>query len=376
MPPQPSAPPPVAPAYGDGSLADVVPALLAPGGARPGWLPAAAAEGPAVLLVLDGLGWTQLEARRHLAPTMAAMAGGAITSVAPTTTATALTSITTGAPPARHGVVGYKVAVEGPSGREVMNVLRWRTASGDARGFVDPLAFQVLPAFAGRPVPVVSRREFEGTGFSTAHMQGARQAGWVVPSSLPVLVAREAAAGEALTYAYYEGVDKVAHVHGFGEEYDAELAAADRLVGDLLDALPPHVTLLVTADHGQVEVGGRAEPLDEGVLEAAELVSGEARWRWLHARPGAAGDLAAAALARYGDQAWVRTVDEVEEAGWLGGPLDTRARERLGDVAVIPWEPVGYLDAGDGDTRLVCRHGSLTADEVLVPLLATRGRHR
>ena len=48
---------------------------------------------------------------------------------------------------------------------------------------------------------------------------------------------------------------------------------------------------------------------------------------------------------------------------------------RLGDVAIIPYEPVAYLDPADGgDVRLVCRHGSLTPEEMLVPLVAGAGR--
>ncbi len=74
-----------------------------------------------VLFVLDGLGWEQLQARRSLAPMLSGMMGGPILTVAPSTTATALTSITTGLTPGEHGVVGYRVAVDG----EVLNVLRW-----------------------------------------------------------------------------------------------------------------------------------------------------------------------------------------------------------------------------------------------------------
>ena len=78
---------------------------------------------------------------------------------------------------------------------------------------------------------------------------------------------------------------------------------------------------------------------------------------------------------RYGDEAWVVTLDQMEEEGWFGGPLAAEVRARLGDVAIVPYEPVAYLDPADGgDVRLVCRHGSLTPDEMLVPLLAGHGR--
>ncbi len=363
------------PDYGGACLDGVVPALLAAPGSRPDWLPQPAKD-PAqvVLLVLDGLGWLQLQDRLPLAPALGALAGGAITSVVPTTTATALTSITLGCPPAVHGVVGYRVMVEGPSGEEVLNLLRWRTPSGDARSFVPPAQFQPRPAFGGRDIPVSTRAEFAGSGFTLAHLGGSRLIGWSVPSSLVVEVRRLLRGGEPFVYAYYDGIDKTAHGYGLGEHYDAELVAADRLVGDLAAQLPPGAVLVVTADHGQVDVGPRARVLEPEVMAGTAAVSGEARFRWLHARPGQREDVADAARACYTGEAWVHTIDEIEALGWFGGPLTEKSRARLGDVAVVPHRPVAYLDPGDtGDSRLLCRHGSLTPEEMYVPLLAVAG---
>jgi hypothetical protein len=369
----------VLPDYEGANLTGVVPALLEPPGTRPAWLPEVlqGAE-QVVLFVVDGLGWQQINERRHLVPNLAAMAGGPITSVVPSTTATALTSLVVGAPPAAHGVLGYRVVVEGPSGDEVMNVLKWRTASGDARAFVDPLTFQVLPPFRGVPVPVVSRLDFAGTPFTETHQRGAEQVGWAQASGLGVEVRRLMGEGRPLVYAYYDGVDRVAHVHGFGVHYDAELVALDRLVGDLLEATPSGAVLAVTADHGQVDVGRRARPLDPAIAGEVRMVSGEARFRWLHAAdatPVGIDRLAKMTEDRYGDQAWVVTFDEMSEAGWLGGPIRADFHSRLGDVALIPFEPVAYLESADAsDARLACRHGSLTEAEMLVPLVAAAGR--
>jgi hypothetical protein len=330
-----------------------------------------------VLLVVDGLGWMQLQDRMDLAPSLASMVGGPITSVAPSTTACALTSLVAGVPPVDHGIVGYRVVVEGPRGPEVMNVLKWRTSSGDARPFVDPSTFQSAEPFLGRPVPVVSRADFAGTAFTEAHQGNARQVGWVLPSGLAVEVRNCLEAGEPLVYAYYDGIDRVAHVKGFGQHYDAELMALDRIVGDLLDVLPDGAALVVTADHGQVEVGARAVELDRALHHLVDLVSGEARFRWLHAKDGTprgVGALADRAREIYEREAWVLTRQEIEDRAWLGGRMSPRLRARVGDVALIPFMPVGYLDHDEGETALVCRHGSLTAAEMLVPLVAAPSR--
>src|SRR4051794_34420910 len=80
------------------------------------WVQAGSEVRPVVLLVLDGLGWLQLQARRHLAPVLTGLAGGPITSVTPSTTAAAMTTITTGRLPGVHGIVGYRVRVDAPAG--------------------------------------------------------------------------------------------------------------------------------------------------------------------------------------------------------------------------------------------------------------------
>jgi hypothetical protein len=364
------------PDYGRACIDSLTPALMAPPGQRPAWLPGLLGHASqVVLLVLDGLGWLQLQDRLGVAPVLAAMEGREITSVAPTTTATALTSLALGLAPAAHGIVGYKFAVDGPTGREVLNVLRWSTSSGDARQFLAPVDVQPQPAFGGRPTPVVSRSAFSGTGFSQAHQRGAREVGWVVPSSMAVLVRRLQDEGEPFVYAYYDGIDKVAHADGLGDLYAAELGAADRMVSDLLGTMVPGSVLAVTADHGQVDVGPRARFVAPEVAGRAALMSGEARFRWLHSYPERTAELLECARSVYGDEAWVATRDQVLEAGVLGGIPDEKACRRLGDVVMVPLGDQGYLDPKDaGDARLVCRHGGLSPAEVLVPLLcATAG---
>ena len=281
-----------------------------------------------MLLVLDGLGWEQLQARRSLAPTLSSAVGGPITSVAPSTTAAALTSLATGLPPAVHGVLGYRVQVHG----QVMNVLAWRIAERDVRRSVRPRSFQPYPAFPGSegPVPVVVRAEYAPTGFTAAHLGQTTMHGWHTPSGLVVNVVDVVRGGAGFVYAYYDGVDRVAHARGLGPHYDAEVRFVDRLVGDLLEALPSGTVLVVTADHGQVDVGPAIEVLTGDVMDGVTLLSGEGRFRWLHARRGATEDVAAAARAAFGGVAWVRTREEMIEEGWLGGEPAPAVADRWG----------------------------------------------
>ncbi len=166
----------------------------------------------------------------------------------------------------------------------------------------------------------------------------------------------------------------MAHAYGFGPHYDAELVAVDRIVADVAAVLPPGAVLLVTADHGQIEVGSRVELLGRDAMSHVRFFSGEGRFRWVHARPGATDDLASLLTEQYGDTTWVRTREQLVDDGWFGGPLADGFADRLGDVALIPFEPIAFVDPADtGENRLACRHGSLTTDEMLVPLVALGG---
>lgn len=367
--PDPVRPDPVKPDYDGAWIGAVVPRLL--DGDVPAWMPTVARDAEAVvLLVLDGLGQHALDEHGDRLPELSAMEGTTLTTVAPSTTAAALTSITTGLPPARHGVVGYRMRVAG----EVLNVLGWQT-SGRHRG-PDPAAVQTQRPFPGHDVAVVTRAEFRSSGFTAAHLREAAFAGWRVPSTLVEHVRRLTRGGRRFTYAYYDGVDRVAHEFGPSSSFAvAELVDTDRLVGTLRDALPPEVALVVTADHGQLDVG----PSDVVGLEvldgAVAAYSGESRFRSLHARTGASADLLAAAQGSFADQAWVFARDQLFDEGWLGTGATSAVRGRMGDVVLAAHDGVAFADPGEAqENGLLGRHGSLTRDEMVVPLLAAPGR--
>ena len=362
---------PIVPDYGGANVRGIVPALLGPSDwstTLPDWMPGVIADAnQVVLLVLDGLGWDQLQERHHVAPTIAALSGGPITTVAPTTTATALSSIATGLTPGEHGLVGYRMVLGG----EVLNVLRWSVNGEDRRRSLPPSDVQRYQAFLGEPVPVVSPAELTHTAFTQAHLRGSVSLGWRATSSMPLETRAQLEAGERFVYAYYGGIDKIAHERGFGEYYDAELRTADRLVADMLEVLPPGAALLITADHGQVEVGDNIVHPSDDLLRLVTLQSGEGRFRWFHTHRDAIDELRAAAVEEFGDTGWVRTRQEMIDEGWFGPSVAPPVASRLGDVAVVAHQPVSYHDPDDGGPfALICRHGSMTSAEVNVPLLA------
>lgn len=359
---------PLLPAYDGACITNVVPALLEPSEVAPVWLPPVAHGAQrTVLLVIDGLGWNQLAARAARTPVLSGLAGGPITTVAPSTTATALTSITTGLPPGEHGVVGYRMAVNG----EVLNVLRWSTTAGDARQTIPPSKVQTHLAFGGQRSPAVTRAEFATSGFTGAHLDGSRFAGYRTLGTLVAEIVGLARSGEPFVYAYYEGLDKVSHEYGLRAEFEEELRWCDHLVATLLERLPAGTVLVVTADHGQVEVpADRILDLPGSMQGLIASQSGEGRFRWLHARSGRAAALLDTATDALGEVAWVRSRDEAIAQGWYGPHVTDVAASRMGDVLLAAKSDVAFHDPNDtGPYVLIGRHGSLTEDEMLVPLV-------
>ncbi|MFI5052985.1 MAG: alkaline phosphatase family protein [Acidimicrobiia bacterium] len=362
---------PVKPDYSGANVAGIVPALL--GGRRADWLPEPVVGARStVLLVLDGLGWDAWTRAPECLPELRACTGGPITTVVPSTTPAALTSITTGMAPSRHGITGFRVRVE----HSVLNVIRWQQADG--KRAPDPASVQRQEVFGGRHVPVVTKSAFRTTGFTGVHLRGADFHGWQTTSALVEHVRKVVAGGARFVYAYYPGVDEIAHAYGLDPPfYTAELAATDGLVGALLDALPGDTALLVTADHGQVHVGPEGwiglGPLDPMVAAYA----GDGRFRYLHARPGAAADLLDAAQLRHREDAWVFSREQLLDEGWLGPEPVPVTRQRVGDVVLAARGGVGFVDPTlPYETELVAAHGSLTPAEMQVPLVAARGRAR
>jgi predicted AlkP superfamily pyrophosphatase or phosphodiesterase len=357
---------PVRPEYEGAGITNLVRGLQS----KAAWVPAPAREADSiVLLILDGLGWNELQRRGKQMPNLTSFDGGAITSVVPSTTPTALTSISTGLSPAAHGVVGYRIWL----GRNVLNVIRWAM-----QGQTPPEPDEIQPreAFGGQVLPVVSRAGFRDSKFSSMLYRGAAFHGYHSTSGLVEHCRLLTEQGNRFVYAYYDGPDLVAHVHGMRDGFfERELGFCDRLVDELLHALPKTTALVVTADHGHVHFDERIE-LGGHLDDMCVAQSGESRFRYLHARDGAAADLLEAASALFSDRAWCFTRDRLIDEGWLGPRAPSpEVRRRIGDVVLAAHAPIGFVDPNNpGEGLLRSGHGSLTSDEMLVPLVAAAGR--
>ena len=367
----------VLPRYGESSLADLLPSVRsALTGVGPNVLGLPPARRYVVALV-DALGWELLSAYRSDAPYLASLLerGTALTSAAPSTTAVSLASLGTGTVPGRHGVVGYTMADPARSGA-VLNTLSWDSASPPQEWQPYRTEFQAAQE-AGIAMTSVGRRSFEGSGLTIAGLRGGR---YVAADSTGqridrVLRAATDASGPSLVYVYDGDLDWTGHRDGCeSDSFRHQLAVVDASLRRLRAGLPSDAVLLVTGDHGMVDIpfDSRVDVDSDRQLRAGVwLVAGDPRMRYLYTLPEIAVDeVVARWRQRLGEQALVLSRDEAIEAGWFGS-VEDRVRPRIGDVVIASLDRIAVQCAAQfpAEPRLLGWHGSLTSAEVLVPLL-------
>jgi hypothetical protein len=376
------------PAYGTATLADVLPGAAAALGvpiAR-GDLPAdpldltAALEGArrVMLLLIDGLGADLLSAHADLAPTLAALARpvGDLSAPCPSTTPVSLATLGTGLPPGSHGILGFVTDVPGED--RTLNHVQWADDPDPDLWQPRRTVFEQAEA-AGIPATAVGPYAYAGSGLTRAVYRGATYTGAVSHGDLCALALRSlAATPRALVYGYIPELDLTGHVRGIDSpSWRAQLQLVDRLVGQLVAGLPDDAALLVTADHGMLDVPADFRfDLDQepALTDGVRVLAGEPRARYVHARPGAESDVLAAWRDGLGERAWVASRDEAVASG-VFGPVDDALAARIGDVVALArgsWALV-TPEREPGPSRLAAYHGSLTATELAIPLLMARG---
>lgn len=353
-----------------------------------------------VVILADGLGEENLASHtghaRFLASAWRTSSTARVLDCgAPATTACSLASLGTGLPPGEHGLIGYDLYAP-PLNRVVNQLGGWPDDLDPAVWQPHPTVLQQAVA-AGAQVATVSRTEFRSSALTRAALQ---HSGDFLGAG--TLEARFAAAAEwieaqrprgsrqgppvpLMVYLYVDEIDDAGHEFGVdsaqwrGHLEDLDAAAA-RFARRCSERFGEQVSILLTADHGMVDV---AEPDRIDISDRADLLAGVAdtggdpRMMYLYAEPGQdAAELAQRWRSEFGDSAWVLTRAEAVEAGWFG-PVQQQVLQRIGDVIIAVHAPIGIYHiarTGRHFLKMVGLHGSITEAERQVPLLELTGR--
>jgi hypothetical protein len=335
-----------------------------------------------VVLLVDGLGHHLLPAAAPHAPTLAAALAGQfgtldeLTCAFPSTTPTSLVTLGTGVAPGEHGILGFTLNVPGTD--RVLTHIAW---TGDPPVPV----WQPVPTLlaraekAGVRVSLVSRPEFEGSGLTEAAYGTPHYVGAGKSEELAEQIVAEIGVGPGLVYGYHPTLDMIAHLKGIASPEWAQAAAGvDRLITRIAEGLPTGAALLVTADHGALDVPASSRidlDADPRLAAGVRVVAGEPRVRYLHTPPGATADVLAAWRSVLGDRADVLSRAEAVESG-LFGAVRKEHLARIGDVVVICRDDTVVLASAHEPemvSKLIAFHGSLTPAETAIPLLTVRG---
>ena len=373
----------VAPDYGGRCLDSVLPAAAASLGVALG---PSAPDGPtararlglpeasriAVVLV-DGLGSQMLTERAGHAPFLRSVASGTreLTVGYPSTTAASMGLFGTGAAAGQTGLAGY--TVRNPEGGGLANLVSWAGA-GVPEDWQQVRTVPEQLVAAAITVTSVGPAAFAGSGLTRAALRGGH---YVAAERLAdrVDAALFELSAPGLVYLYWGEVDKAGHQYGWQSRQWADaLAEADRELRRFARSVPRGTVVVVTADHGMVDVD-RRQLVDVATTPALSrdvvLVAGEPRATFVHVAPGSADAVLERWRTELGDRAVVATRAEAVAAGWFG-PVSDRVAPVIGDLVVAATGRAGVVDSRTQtphSLELKGMHGSFTPGEMLVPLV-------
>lgn len=337
-----------------------------------------------VLLVVDGLGYRYLKEQagdtvlyRHCR--------GSLTSVCPSTTATAIPTFLTGVPAQQHGFTGWFTYFSEVG--SILAVLPYTMRLGRI-----PIDDRVLP-----PSRLSDLRPLTDHLSATSHLV---MPDWIADStfnrafsgnariqpcrgdldSLVKGVTNAVNAGRERNYiyAYWPEFDSLAHQHGVASEAVARhLRELDRAVSELCDRLQGTDTLLlVTADHGFVDTSpGRTIRLSAHPELAHTLMMppcGEPRLAFCYVHPDRTGQFETYVTTELKEAMTLFPSQQLLEQSRFGlGSPHPRLHDRIGHYALVMKE--NYILASElaGEQALtpIGVHGGLSADEMYVPLI-------
>ncbi len=325
-----------------------------------------------VVVVLDGLGLHNLEARRGHAPFLRSAEHGVITAGYPTTTAASLGLFGTGQPSGRTGMTGY--TARNPRTGGLANLVSWE-------GAFDAEEWQRQPSLLesaqrdGFTVTTLGKQRFAGSGLTQAVLRGGQFIG-AERLADRIDVALGVAKTPGVSYCYWGEIDSAGHRHGWeSNEWVAALEDADRELSRLAQRLPSGAVMVITADHGMIDVPGapRWDVAEDPILsEGVALIAGEPRAVHVHLDEGVDPETVAGRWREHlAGHAAVWTRAQARDIGLFGELLDEVA-SRVGDVVVAMAGRATVVDSRTQtpqSMQLIGMHGSLTPQELEVPLL-------
>lgn len=341
-----------------------------------------------VFLLIDGLGMNFIEGM-HRDAFIPGHVVGEMRSVFPSTTPTVLTSLATGQWPAQHAIMGWHTML--PEIQGVSTIIRYQRCPdevslsklGVTPDQAYPLQSQLPSSKSRRRATYLVPEEIAGTAYSRYWSAGALSRGYKSITGAVNLAAKRATGGggETFTYIYMPQLDRAAHQHGTRHKDTlAALAQVDKAVESLATSLPVDARLIITADHGHLDVElerqYRLEADDQLLSYCDGPPSGDVRLMYVTVRDENIAPFRDLVSARFGDDFVVVTTEEAEQMALFGpGKLSSESRRRIGNLMVISTGSAildfraALGEKTDDKGPKPSHHSGLTPAEMRIPLV-------
>jgi predicted AlkP superfamily pyrophosphatase or phosphodiesterase len=346
-----------------------------------------------ILVVLDGLGYNRLlfHLDNHNS-TFAELAEKGvlkpITTVFPSTTSTALTSLFSGLSPAQHQIIGYlmfskKYAL-------VHNTLDMKPVYGysgkvelaqDYAKNIKPL----IPTLEqnGIKTTLITKAQIIRSGLSHVTHKDIAPIPYLLSSDMWThTIETMNNQSPCLSIVYYSGVDNLGHKYGaYSKEITFELTSIEHSLYDFIKSLSREVKdetlLIVTGDHGIAEIKQSYYLKDTPELMQHLFLPpvGDGRATYLFCKNGQR-EAFARSFEKQIEGFKLYSTDELIQRGLFGEPIDKDGlKERLGDFTALSNSDMlleyPYFEE-DREHPQLGAHGGMTAEEIVVPLLSTK----
>lgn len=362
------------------------------------WQPFTGGAKRVVLVVLDAFGWNLMQAEQAGLDTLLRRADGVgqLTSIFPSTTVAALSSLWTGAAPAQHGMLGLTMFL--PEFATAAQMLAFTPTFGLypnalTEAGLQPETFLQWPglaeqlAGAGVPTYAFKGREIINSVLSRMHGRGTSgDYGVITMSDMLAQMSHllQQNAGRPLYLsAYWPSIDTLSHYRMWdGAATRAEIRLLfHQLQTGFLDGLPAaarqDTVLFIAADHGQVAFTHPIVLEDHPTLQQMLFMkpTGEPRVAYLYARHGRVEEIVQYINAHLSHAMIPVAAEAALASGLFGPPPHTAvARERIGDVVVIMRDGYVLIDRQQESKgyNFISGHGGMTRAEMHVPWIGLR----
>ncbi len=353
-----------------------------------------------VLFIVDALGWNlfQQERQRLSGIFDRAQVEGQITSIFPSTTVAALSTLWSGLAPAQHGMLGLELFM--PDFAVTMQTLGFTPAFDkypDAlvKAGLVPETFLHGPGFAEQlAASGVSSYAFKGreiVNSALSKMHGRGLAGNFGVLSLADMFVQirallEEKAGQSFyVNAYWPTIDTMTHVYNWDHaavaaEFRAIMQQLDQeLLSSLSVAARRETVFLLVADHGQTPTPPEQQIYLDDHPDLRQLLfmapAGEPRTPYLYVKHGRQTEVMDYIKTSLNQAMIAIPADQALSVGLLGPmPHAPTAADRVGDVIVTMRSGYVLLTEKERESAkiLVARHGGMTAPEMQVPWVGYR----